>query len=83
MFIWDWSWGSRNGEVTARTAVGARRQARKALGRTMRRPEDSEIQVFIRRLPDGTPVKPEPSAADAVVARIMSAPTPKRQHEDW
>lgn len=83
MFIWDCTWGSRHAEVTSNTAIGARKKARKVWGRTVRRPEDSEIVVFIRRHEDGTPVKPEPTGADAVVARVMSAPTTPRQSEDW
>lgn len=82
MFLWDCTWGSRTAAVTARTAIGAKKAACKAWGRTVRRPEDSEIQVFIRRHEDGTPVRPE-SGADAVVARIMSQKTPPRQQEDW
>ena len=59
MFIWDCTWGSRTAAVEAHTQIGARKAARRAWGRTIRRPEDHEIEAFIRRLPDGTPVKPE------------------------
>lgn len=83
MFIWDCTWGSHKAEVTAKTAIGARKKARKAWGRTVRRPEDHEIEVFIRRLPDGTPIKPVESAADKVAQRVYTMPTPPCQQEDW
>lgn len=83
MFVWDCTWGSRTAEVQARTQIGARKAARKAWGKTMRRPDDHEIQAFIRRHEDGTPVKPEQSAADAVAASVRNMPTKPRQQEDW
>lgn len=83
MFIWICTWGSRTAEVTANTAIGAKKAARKAWGKTLRRPEDSEIQAFIRRHEDGTPVKPDPSAADLVAARVRNMPTTPRQQENW
>lgn len=83
MFIWDCTWGMRHAEVTANTATGARKAARKAWGKTLRCPKDHEIEVFIRRHNDGMPVKPEPSGADTVVARIRNTPTTPRQQENW
>jgi hypothetical protein len=86
MFVWDCTWGTRTAAVEANTQIGARKAARKVWGRTVRRPEDHEIQCFIRHHEDGTPVKPEPrqpSPADLVTQRVYSAPVARRQQEDW
>lgn len=79
MFLWDITDGTRNAEVAANTRIGAQKAAR----RLWKLPQESDIEASIRRLPDGTPVKPAESNADKVAQRVYSQPTPKRVIEDW
>ena len=79
MFVWDITDGTRKATVNANTRIGAQKAAR----RMWRLPQSTDVEAFIRRLPDGTPVKPTESAADKVAQRVYSQPTPPRVVEDW